>query len=76
MKIGCPFSADALWLYNVWEFFFYLFLFLFLFFCSGMFFIESKVMETLKLGQFLEILSKVSDPVIRCNKNSSILKSH
>ena len=76
MKIVCPFSADALWLYNVWEFFFLFIFILFLFFCSGMFFIESKVIETLKLGQFLEILSKVSDPVIRCNKNSSILKSH
>ena len=44
--------------------------------CSGMFFVESKVIETLNLGQFLEILSKVSDPVVRCNKNSSIMKSH
>ena len=41
-----------------------------------MFFVESKVLETLKLGQFLEILSKVGDPVVSCNKNSAILKPH
>ena len=36
-----------------------------------MFFVKSKVIETFNLGQFLEILAKVSDPVVSWSPTSS-----